>query len=493
MGDKVEISSKTVGKAVAWSFAAELAAKIIIPLSNIILARIIAPEAFGIIATINMIVSFADMFSTMGISKYIVQHEFETEEELKRNADVAFWTNIVISLSAWAVISIFSKQLSGLFGNPGYELALIVAAMSLPLTAFSCIQEAVFQRALNYKVLFYRRLVVSLIPLVVTVPLALLGLRHWSIIIGTITGNVVKILMLSFSSPWKPGFYYSFKILKQMFSFCFWMLMGAISSWGITYVDVMLISDRMGEYYTGLYKNSQTTVVGIISIITASVASVLFSTLSRVQNDSKKFNEILFNFQRKIGMLVIPLGVGIYCFSDLVTYVLLGTRWMEASPFIGVWGLSTAIACVFADFCKEACKAKNKPQVSFYVQMLHLAFLMPVCYNAVNLGFEAFGRVRSLANLEMVLLYFIFLKIVLKISPTEMLLKQAGPVISALVMGFAGKLMLNYLPNGYIMQFVYVAVCAIVYFGVLLIFKPYRAELEKMLVAVKAKLFRERG
>ena len=68
-------SNRLIGNATAWSFAAEMSAKLIVPITNIILARILAPEAFGIIATINMVVSFADTFSTAGFQKYIVQHE----------------------------------------------------------------------------------------------------------------------------------------------------------------------------------------------------------------------------------------------------------------------------------------------------------------------------------------------------------------------------------------------------------------------------------
>ena len=69
--------SKSIGKATMWSFAAEIAAKLITPITNIILARILAPEAFGIIATINMVVSLADTFSTAGFQKYVIQHKIE--------------------------------------------------------------------------------------------------------------------------------------------------------------------------------------------------------------------------------------------------------------------------------------------------------------------------------------------------------------------------------------------------------------------------------
>lgn len=76
--------------ATKWSFITEIVAKIIVPLTNMILARILAPEAFGVIATITMIISFADMFTDAGFQKYIVQQEFKNERDKYSNANVAF-------------------------------------------------------------------------------------------------------------------------------------------------------------------------------------------------------------------------------------------------------------------------------------------------------------------------------------------------------------------------------------------------------------------
>lgn len=490
---KENVNSKAIGNAIVWSFAAEIAAKLLVPITNIILARILAPEAFGIIATINMIVSFADMLSTSGISRYVIQHEFESEEELEQNADVAFWTNTVISVGAWIVIAVFSKPLSAAVGNAGYEFPLIIASLSLPLTAFSSIQEAIFQRSLHYKALFYRRLAVSLLPFVVTIPLAFMGAGYWALIIGTLASNVLKIVMLSTSAAWKPHLYFSFDKLKTMFSFCMWMLLGAFSSWLMTYVDVLLVSNRMGDYYTGLYKNAQTTVSGIISIITAATTSVLFSSLSREQNNDDAFQHLLFSFQKKLGILVLPMGVGIYCFSDLITYLLLGPQWMEASHFIGMYGLSIAVICVFSDFCKESCRAKGKPQTQFYAQMVFLVFLVPACYFAIGKGFDALGLVRSVSNVVFILIYMIVMRLSIKISPFKMLWNVKEPLFCAVLMGGFAKILLHYVGGSYLVQFVYIALCIIAYFGMLCIFKPYRSEIHSIVETLVGKVSTKKG
>ena len=74
-----------VGNATKWSAITEILSKIVTPISNMLLARILAPEAFGIVATITMITSFADVFTDAGFQKYIIQHQFKDEKEKEQD------------------------------------------------------------------------------------------------------------------------------------------------------------------------------------------------------------------------------------------------------------------------------------------------------------------------------------------------------------------------------------------------------------------------
>ena len=82
--------SKQIGQATKWSSITEIAAKLISPIVNMVLARLLAPEAFGVVATITMVISFAEIFTDAGFQKYIIQHEFADDEELNKSTNVAF-------------------------------------------------------------------------------------------------------------------------------------------------------------------------------------------------------------------------------------------------------------------------------------------------------------------------------------------------------------------------------------------------------------------
>ncbi|MFZ2537546.1 MAG: oligosaccharide flippase family protein, partial [Oscillospiraceae bacterium] len=165
-----------VGNAAKWSSLTQITSKLISPITNMILARLLAPEVFGIVATVTMIISFAEMFTDAGFQKYLVQHEFKNEVEKSQSADVAFWTNLGISLFIWGNIIIFRNPLADAVGNNGLGHVIAIACAQVPMTSFSSIQMALYRRKFDFKALFKVQTISALIPLFVTVPLAIVGL-----------------------------------------------------------------------------------------------------------------------------------------------------------------------------------------------------------------------------------------------------------------------------------------------------------------------------
>lgn len=352
LNTRVKIATK-------WSAVTEIAAKLVTPITSMVLARLLTPEAFGVVTTLTMIITFAEIFTDAGFQKYLVQHEFKDAQDRDESTNVAFWSNLVMSLVIWGIIAIFANPLAALVGNPGLGHVLIIACVSIPLAAFSSIQMAIYKRDLDFKMLFKVRIVSTLIPLLVTLPLAFWLRSYWALVIGTITVNVVNAVLLTVFSKWKPRWFYSFAKLKEMFSFTVWSMIEAVSIWLTAYVDVFIVGTMLSQYYLGLYKTSSTLVGQIMGLITAITTPILFSALSRLQNDENGFQRLFFRFQKLVGLLLMPLGMIIFLFSDFVTDLILGSQWTEASGFVGLWGLTNALTIVLSHYSSEVYRAKG--------------------------------------------------------------------------------------------------------------------------------------
>ena len=370
--------SKKMGQATKWSGLTEIIAKLISPITNAVLARLLVPEMFGVIATLTIVISFAEIFTDAGFQKYIVQHQFKDDEDIEISTNVAFWTNLTLSVIIWGVISYFAAPITNLVGSPGCELAITVMGLQIPLIAFSSIQIARYRRDFDFKSLFISRMATTMVPLVVTIPVAVYTKSYWALIAGTLSREVLNAVILTVRSKWKPKLIYSFIKLKEMISFSLWTVVENVLIWMTNYLGAFIVSVSLNSYYLGLYKTSISTVNSITMLITSATSPVLFSALSRCQNDEAMFRNVFYKFQRMVALLVLPLGVGLFVYRELATKILLGNRWIETADFLGMWAITSSICILFSNYNSEVFRSKGKPGLSALTQILHIIVLVPV-------------------------------------------------------------------------------------------------------------------
>ena len=473
MSNDTPITNKKVNQATAWSFAGECAAKLMAPLSNMILARILAPQVFGVIATVNMVISLSDIFTEAGFQLYLIQHDFKSREELKKYASSALWVSVLLSLAVFGIIAIFRDTFAVWIGSPGYGDVVAVTSISIPIAAGISVLQALYKRDLNYKHLFIRRFLGLLVPLVVTVPLAFLGWGVWALAIGILAGKVVNLLTLMSNKNYLPSFYCNIRHVIEMAPFCVATLINDLLVWAVTWVDVLFIGHYLNSHYTGLYKNAQATVAGVLGMFAAALTPVLFSVLCRCATDNTNFVNTLKTFTNRIGIILLPIGFGMFACCKSVTYILLGSQWGEAATFVGIWGLCVVLNGVYSTYCREACKAKGKPHLSAIAQGITLLLIIPSSLYGVRAGFDTLIWIRSLISLAPIPIYLILLSSVLKLNPFKWYQITVPYLISAITMATVIILLQKFVPALWF-EFILIPFGAVIYFGILFLFPNKR-------------------
>lgn len=335
------------------------------------------------------------------------------------------------------------------------------------------IQNCIIKKRLDFKKLFYVRIPAALVPLLITLPLALLGLDYWSLVIGNIAGVAVRSVLLILMGGYKPKLYFSCFQLKYMLKFGILTMLDGLAVWATNWIDSLLIAGYMTEYQLGLYKNSVGIITTLFAIVTATLTPVMYSSLSQVQEDDKAFSDMFTGMQKILCMLLLPLGLGVFLYRDLATEIILGSKWNDATFIIGVTAISLALRTIFVSFNSDAYRAKGKFYIPLILQIIDLAILIPTCVVSTKIGFEALVYARAIVRLDLIIPGFILLYTVCKISPLKILKNLYPSMISSLVMcGVA--LGLQQLSNTWIWSAVSIVLCAIVYFLILCLFKEDR-------------------
>lgn len=455
--------SGVIQKSLFWSGGSEIAVKLITPISNMILARILTPEDFGVLAICNMVISFVDIITDAGFGKYLVQHEFKDESDRDKCANVAFWSNLILSIFIWIVVVLFREPIAELLDGKEYATVISVACIQLVFTSMVSIQMGLLRRDFQFKKLFVARAVVAFVPLIVTVPLALITRSYWSLVIGNIIGAIVNAVVLTVISTWHPRLYYSFNLLKQMFSFSFWTLCEALAHWLIFWIDTFIVGQVYSSYYLGVYKNSANMIQSLIGMITAALSPVLLSVLSRIKDEDEFYN-IFLHIEKIILYVLLPMGVGVFFYRDTATAILFGSQWKEAENIIASWALMMVVSVVFYSFPAEAFKSKGIPKILFFYQLSYLAFLIPVCWVTARIDFWTFVYARALSIIEQVIMCGIFMKKFLHWKIIKFIVNLVKPVCACGIVMVLSVVFQLFLPDNLIVESISIICIVLIYF-----------------------------
>ena len=475
--------------AAKWSLITEILAKLITPITNIILAHILAPTAFGILATIMMVISFAEMLADAGFQKFLVQYEFESEEAKQKSVSVAFISNIVLAIVLWIAIIVCRDELASLVGNEGLGIPLAVMGAMLPLSAFSSIQMAMYRRNFNFKFLLSIRMITIITPLFVSIPMALSGFDYWSLIAGLLVAQLFTAIALCVRQEKLISIYFSYPIFRNMFSFSAWSLAEAFSIWLTAWVDTFIISHFLNAYYLGVYKMPTAIVTTVMAVATSSMAPVLFSALSRHQHNKEEFEKTFLTFQRYMALFLVPLGVGMFVYQDFIVQILLGPQWKLAGIVLGLWALSSSLVTAISYLISEAFRAKGMPNISFLAQMLHLIVLIPVIYICVQYDFTTFVYARSIVRIQMIGVLLYLLAVYVKMDAWSVIFNIKTYIITSAIIGI-GSYALLHLYNSMIWTIFCICVSLISYLVVLYLFPTERVVLTKIWDSALARLRR---
>ena len=324
----MEIKDK-VRSATKWTLLTEFMAKIITPITGMILARLLTPESFGVMASIMVVTSFAEIFADAGFQKYFVQHEFFDELEKRRCFGTAIMTSCLIALVIWLFLVCFSKEIAIQLGTVEIADGIKVAGFALVLTSYNGMQAAIFKRTFQFNLLFRLRIITLLIPLVVTIPMAYMGAGFWALIWGMLVQQGTTCFAQARYTNMPLWQKIDLKRLSQMLSFSIWTLFESITIWFSTYGGMFFVGVLLSSYYLGLYKGILSLSGAAFGIITGAISPVLFSALSRLQNDMSEFRRIFYAVQSKAALALMPLGVLLFVFSDVVIKIILGNQWSE--------------------------------------------------------------------------------------------------------------------------------------------------------------------
>ena len=309
-----------------WKITETVAAKGVSFIVSLILARILSPDDYGIIAITTIFTNLSDVLIDGGFSTTLIRKK--EVDELDYNC--AFVASLSIAIVLYAVMFLFAPVIAEYYKEPILNSVLRVIGLVLFIQAFSSTRNAIIHRNMSFKLLFYCNVIGSVISGVIGIASALMGLGVWALVIQQLSQQLIVTILLFVKLHWKFECKFEWKRFKELFSFSIGV-MGAslLSSIGSSLYNLVI-----GKIYSVKdlgYSDKGGQLPMQVSLYTFSaMSSVLLPTLSTYQDNMETFKRV----QRKVvGMtayMVFPLMIGLAVTSEDLIVVLLTDKWLPA-------------------------------------------------------------------------------------------------------------------------------------------------------------------
>ncbi|MEA5564729.1 MOP flippase family protein [Anabaena sp. UHCC 0399] len=426
-----------------------------------LLARLLGPETFGLVALSSVCLNFLQVFVDQGFSQAIIQRK-ELEPE---HLDTAFWTNLGMG-TFLAIMTIASASLIGYFFK---EPAIIPIIRCLSVTfifiAFSSVQNAILQRTLAFKSLAKRTLIGVLIGGIVGVTMAFRGFGVWSLVAQQITSSFVQVLVLWKVSDWRPGLRFSQRHFKELFSFGINVLGMNIFNFFNRRSDDFLIGYFLGSVALGYYTVAYRLLLVLTELLTSIIARVSLPTFARLQEEPERLRNALYQAIKLTSLITFPGFFGMVILAPEIVRVVFGEQWLQSIPVMQILNLIGILYAYFY-FNASVIMAMGKPSWKLALDGVQAVSNIVAFAIAVQWGIVAVAAAYVIRGYLMApLTVWVVWKLV-RINVVTYLRQGAAPLAATITMLgtiFAVKYLLSNIVNTSAMLAVAILVGAIVY------------------------------
>lgn len=368
-------------RGVLWSFLEYGGGEGISFVVFLVLARLVAPEDFGVVSLAGVFVALAQVFLNQGFSDAVIQRRELTRD----HCSTAFWSNVAIAAVFLVATLLGADLLAAAFGQPRLAPVLRWLSFVFVSTALISVHQAVFKRELRFFSFAMRALVGITAGGIVGVVMAIQGWGVWSLVGQQLVNGAASIIVIWTTSGWRPQFRFCRRCFADMAGFAANVIGSNLIGFFYKKLDVFLIgfffsAELLGYYYLVV---RLVTTMGLLTLST--VQSIVMPVLSRLQDDRPRFSEVFATTIQLVHSVYLPIVLGIGLVASPLLPLLFGAKWEPSVPIMEVISLN-AFTAVFSVFSGPVLYAAGRPESHLRLSLVHVGVTLAVFLPMTQFG-----------------------------------------------------------------------------------------------------------
>jgi len=330
-----ELRTKTIN-GFLWRLAQSFGTQAINFIIGILIARMLLPEDYGLIAITNVFVTLANVFVIYGFSSAIIQRENISDIEISSIFHIGNIASVVLFL----LLFFLAPSLSTFYSEPQLTLVLRVQALSLVIQSLYSVQQSLITRQLKFRTSFFIGVASSVFHGTIGILLALNGYGVWALVISSLTSYFVSGCLYWCVSKWRPKLRIDFGSVKSLFSYNSKILFSSLLNTLYGSLRSLIIGKKYDSETLGYYNKGSQFPTTIMNSIDGAMTSVLFASLSRVQNNPEERLRLLRRSMKMSMFVCAPIMMGLTAVARSMVVVFLTEKWLDSVPFVRIMALT---------------------------------------------------------------------------------------------------------------------------------------------------------
>lgn len=333
--------AKRVRSGVSWNVSSSLIGQLIAFVRAVVLARLLAPEDFGLFGMALTIVAALTSLTMVGLDRTIVANKFDTREELKAHLDTVWSMQLVRSLVIALLVSASAFPMSRFYGQAQLKIIIPILGLTSLVNGFQNIGLVILRKEVSFARIFWYELATNVTGIALTVALAVVMQNVWALVIGLLlTAALGTILSYAFHS-YRPRLALEKVALRRALNLGKFTLVIAVASYVTNMADNVMVGRLLGPGALGNYSLAFNIASVPIIVLVFSLGTVLFPAYAEITAQRPNNLELAFTkvFSTSL-MIMVTITVPLFLLSGEIIQLLFGGRWATAGTVLRVLALA---------------------------------------------------------------------------------------------------------------------------------------------------------
>lgn len=331
MQEQNSLKKKTIS-GLFWSFSDLIANQGIQFIIQVILARLLVPKDFGIIGMITVFIAISQSFIDSGFTNALIREKDPSQEDYS----TVFYFNLLMAALMYIVLFFSAGAISNFFKEPQLVAILRVIAIVLIINSFGLIQRTMLTKSINFKTQTKISVISSILSGIIAVIFAYTGHGVWSLVIKTLSMQLVQSLLLCIYNRWMPSLVFKIDSFKRLFGFGWKLLVSGLINTLYNNLYFLIIGKSFSAVELGYYTNAQKLRDSASQSITASVQKVSYPVLSSIKEDEDKLRAAYKKIIKTSVFITFPLMIGLAVVGNPLIRLIFGQKWVNSIPYFQI-------------------------------------------------------------------------------------------------------------------------------------------------------------